>query len=101
MATKHTPGPWFVNSFQVWAEKEGKRFGTLLASLRNTHTGDTVADADAKLIAAAPELLDLLEYTCNLLDRLPRLSDADRIDAPGEAASVLKSARAVIRKATL
>ena len=49
---------------------------------------------------AAPELLEALEYTCNLLDRLPRLSDVDRIDAPGEAASVLKSARAAIAKAT-
>ena len=69
MATKHTPGPWFVNSFQVWAEKEGKRFGTLLASLRNTHTGDTVANADAALIAAAPELLAELQAIADYIDK--------------------------------
>ena len=44
------------------------------------------------------EYREWLEYTCNLLNRLPRLSDADRIDAPGEAASVLKSARAILAK---
>ena len=60
--TSHTPGPWKHSSFQVWAQgKAGNTFGTLVASLRRSPATDAVAEADANLIAAAPELLAACE----------------------------------------
>ena len=52
---KHTPGPWAVNVRTVWGESR---------VIANTTTGAGVSDnqdeANARLIAAAPDLLELL-----------------------------------------
>lgn len=66
-----TKGAWFTSSFQVWAERDGKRFGTLIASLRRTDTTDTVAEADEKLIADAGN-------TANRTGKLPSELEAER-----------------------
>ena len=62
MTTKHTPGQWtfqpceeYENSFYVMCE-EGYCIATTHAGVR----GDKNADANARLIAAAPDLLDEL-----------------------------------------
>lgn len=53
--TKHTPGPWQFST-------EGKVFGGAATGLIATVTGrDDARQADARLIAAAPELLAALE----------------------------------------
>ena len=67
--TSHTPGPWKHSSFQVWAQgKAGNTFGTLVASLRRSPATDAVAEADANLIAAAPELLSAAQDVVKMLD---------------------------------
>ena len=78
-AAKHTPGPWQVGSRHtsngVWTQG-----GDLIAS---THSSQRAVDRDAqileqdanaRLIAAAPELLDALRKCVNLLEETERES---------------------------
>ena len=72
---KHTPGPWNARGNTVWAvgktdTYEGPVSGCIAAA-RSTHTMDSDnrtwscagdPDDNARLIAAAPELLEALEY---------------------------------------
>lgn len=51
MTTKHTPGPWRINPGTV--EIRGADWNDIVA--------DAGSDADAALIAAAPDLLEALE----------------------------------------
>jgi hypothetical protein len=51
MTTKHTPGPWRVNPGAN--EVRGADWNVIVA--------DVGSDADARLIAAAPDLLGMLE----------------------------------------
>ena len=58
----HTPGPWlFVQGgsgdFPVWIVRIGNRGSITLPATAGMET----MDADARLIAAAPELLEALE----------------------------------------
>lgn len=50
---KHTPGPWDASGLTV--------YDTCLDGVASTHTA-----ADARLIAAAPELADLCEMVARL-----------------------------------
>ena len=59
MTTKHTPGPWAVADVgEVVVCATGR---TLCDVYSSPTTGDEQADADAHLIAAAPDLLAALE----------------------------------------
>jgi hypothetical protein len=86
----HTPGPWKVSRrFDVYQDtKKPGVGGTFVASTKGIselpESINQVCDADAKLIAAAPELLAALES----------IVDAERLTAEG-----FKQARAAIRKA--
>ena len=60
MSSKHTPGPW-------WIEKDGSAENNNEVNVVNGSDGTMIVygqanDADARLIAAAPELLDALQY---------------------------------------
>lgn len=56
----HTPGPWFVNGDCVEADgPEGPRDVTV--AVVHGHPHNTVRAANARLIAAAPELLAALK----------------------------------------
>ena len=79
MTTKHTPGPWEVDGIgQVIVPARPPAWRTL-ADVYSVHGDEDQADADARLIAAAPELLAALE------DLLPYLEDC-RMDAGARAA---------------
>ena len=85
---KHTPGPWtFVQggsgNFPTW----NVRIGSNLITLPFASSMDTL-DADARLIAAAPDLLEALN------DILNGHGDPDIPEA------ALAKARAAIAKAT-
>lgn len=87
---KHTPGPWMVEGRTVYALNEDgyNRFSALV---QDAHTPGDELEANAQLIAAAPELLEALEQFVAW------------VDAPCESAfsdSQLASARAAIAKAT-
>lgn len=84
----HTPGPWTVNGF-------GGSFEVLCRTRDGVavSAGEIPKDgiANARLIAAAPDLLEAAKDALYTLDRLP----ADTVTAPG----VSRSLRAAIAKA--
>jgi phage tail protein X len=101
---KHTPGPWELSEAEY---KEGfgtyrrveqvEQFGDVVGSvcMRHAvnHTLDACGDANARLIAAAPELLEALEVI---------LRDHMAVHGVGdlEMQPALFQARAAIAKAT-
>jgi len=75
--SKHTPGPWAVADVgEVVVCATGR---TLCDVYSSPATGDEQADADAHLIAAAPDMLAALELL------LPYLEDC-RMDSEARAA---------------
>lgn len=65
--TKHTPGPWEARGYRndnggIWidsyATKRGRCIAGTLAEAYKHGTGAGSTEANARLIAAAPELLD-------------------------------------------
>lgn len=86
---KHTPGPWDRVGTLVYALNEDG-FNRFCALVQDAHTAKQELEANARLIAAAPELLEALEQFVAW------------VDAPCESAfsdSQLASARAAIAKA--
>lgn len=67
MTTKHTPGPWYIRKGykDVWIFTEDKRGGQEVAQVNGDtlQEGTTEAqEADARLIAAAPDMAEALQY---------------------------------------
>jgi len=93
----HTPGPWAVTK---GSPRKVTANGVLIcnAVLRNSATtkqnaagkGEEKAKANARLIAAAPELLEALEVIAPMLDYLPH----------PHCVSAINSVRAAITAAT-
>lgn len=84
MSTQHTPSPWTVSGKQVKSIDHGKWH--TVATANNPKFTDEANASNARLIAAAPELLAALE---GLLNALPSATTHPAI----------KAARAVIAKA--
>ena len=70
MTTQHTPGPWFANdSLQLFAET-GQHLASLDSSTEGFDGGTLYANA--RLIAAAPDLLAaLIELDAHMLNETP------------------------------
>ena len=70
---KHTPGPWHVGeergfaNNRVWAVDRKHPIAMLLSQGMSPPDLDPEAQANAKLIAAAPDLLAALETLCKAL----------------------------------
>lgn len=68
MKTKNTPAPWIASKdpkipwgFQIWSERTNERnFSTWVASCRAGESPDE-NEYNSYLIAAAPEMLEVLE----------------------------------------
>ena len=94
-ATKYTPGPWAVNGNtpdQVYTEQ-----GDTLAIVRGTRRiSDEERNANARLIAAAPELLEALEKLANMV---PEIARALPSGVPMAYAEAFDKARAALTKA--
>jgi len=95
MTAAHTPGPWTAeqrtpkaayNSEPYW------RVSTAGGSCMYVGCGDVEDEADARLIAAAPDLLAALQALCVL--------EADGMQAAESAIESWERARAAIAKAT-
>lgn len=103
MTTKnatHTPGPWYVGTGWIF-HRSDERIGGSGAPLREevcrVLTND-VGDANARLIAAAPELLAVLkdaEYYLALTSN----NMCDEGLEPDDSGAIAKQARAAIAKA--
>jgi hypothetical protein len=92
--TKHTPGPWhrgtsnYGSPFLVAREETG----FVVAEACNRHHSEE-AEANARLMAAAPELLKLAEEVAKLNPLQERIG-------PGMMATLLEMANSAIAKAT-
>ena len=64
--SKHTPGPWMAFGHLVGAGKDS-RIAVCVAPL----VGPDASNANARLIAAAPELLDALRELVNAASEHP------------------------------
>jgi len=92
--TKHTQGPWLVEGRTVYALNDDgyNRFSALV---QDAHTPGDELEANARLIAAAPELLAALEdATLQIKSNLTLLKCDDEFIARQTA-----KARAAIAKA--
>lgn len=61
---KHTPGPWYwVNDFDIWDRPRFTpgSFAQSIATMQHRDVGNAEAFANARLVAAAPDLLDALK----------------------------------------
>lgn len=102
--TTHTPGPWEVNvgTVQVHVYGQGGKVVSMprIEYLRDKPVATPEELANARLIAAAPELLATCETLLNLCRDLaadyPALSYADRLEqAEREAEAAIGKARGV------
>lgn len=84
MNTQHTPGPWYV-------QKSHKRNIMYDGEIIATARPDKEAEANARLIAAAPELLENL---ARIIDRIEESGLQDNFP------SAYKRAKAAINAAT-
>jgi hypothetical protein len=62
MSAKHTPGPWDSSTYEVEAND-----GTLICNMSGWKSPEA-SKANARLIAAAPELLEALKNIYDLLE---------------------------------
>jgi len=81
--SKHTPGPWEHNDYQIIETKTEKVIANCTYGSGNPNNAN-----DARLIAAAPELLEALQKLIKLSDMLIGKSD------------VIDEAKSVVFKAT-
>jgi hypothetical protein len=94
MQTKHTPGPWHigVRTFHAGRDVYGPK-GEPVAVADDAITATPEAEANARLIAAAPCLLACLEA-------LVGEADLGEVDLDDDDRAKLEQARAAIAKAT-
>lgn len=115
---KHTPGPWSViedrtNSFKPerpWREIRAGRTKVVGCSGYTRHRGDeseehygvVINEADARLIAAAPEMLAELktqsDFYKNCMTASMTRRDYAKVEAYGD---IVKRIDALIKKATI
>ena len=91
---KHTPGPWTLKYLDVYAGN-----AHVATATRQVADGDTQAAANARLIAAAPDLLLALQCLTNTA-RTFRNVPKDEQEWTIIDDEVLDAAFAAIRKAT-
>ena len=92
MTTQHTPGPWFANdSLQLFAEN-GQHIASLDSSTEGFEGGTLYANA--RLIAAAPLMLAVLQEIVETIDFERGATETE------DAERLLIATRAAIAKAT-
>jgi len=95
MNTKHTPAPWNISSANLYAVNARGRgiataHGTDDVNYSDFFPPTEEAAANARLIAAAPDLLEALERLCRVAS----------VELTGKRDDVLDQARAAIAKVT-
>ena len=90
MKATHTPGQWFVGSHRTIQSESGTICETY------SHFGIAEADANERLIASAPNLLEALE----LFVAYDQTVNEDGLVSMEAYAKAIKAAHAAIAKAT-
>ncbi len=100
----HTPGPWFahMNGEGAFCIKTGRDYDTspTLASRNKWKSNADASNANARLIAAAPDLLEALEESLALNVNWSETAEDEHLRHLSEYTRVIEQARAVIEKAT-
>ncbi len=87
---KHTPGPWTVGEFEVLVRNQR----TVNPSICTVFGTEQETLLNARLIAAAPELLEALEFLLTEADRQTVLRQDDGfLLALGQARSIIAKAK--------
>jgi hypothetical protein len=94
MSTTHTAGPWAAETNAAGLKVKSAE-GDIIATPSGFDVGQEKAEANARLIAAAPEMLAALHRADAALSLLMATGNGDRHDL-----SALESIRAAIAKAT-
>lgn len=98
MKTNHTPGPWHINGeYHIYAKTAQGALPVRVAQavpLRNGNSDER--GANARLIAAAPELLEALKYAAELVQtarqHFPKpIKNADRFKLENTCATINKA----------
>lgn len=96
---KHTPGPWHVDGRDVCAW-DGKIETTICECYSHTSIGRSNAEDNARLIAAAPDLLSALQECITDDNAFCMVSATDDGKWRRRIASINATARAAIANAT-
>lgn len=97
MSAQHTPGPWTASQYiddGQWGVLTSA--GGIVVSVRSTSVADgALTEADARLIAAAPNLLAACRMTTLMLGRLggmlPGSAEAVRMVVDQSAAAIAQA----------
>jgi len=103
MTTKHTPGPWFCDER---SDGDSKRYvlsesAPFPGSVAFVCLDISEAEANARLIASAPDLLDALEYiyNANRPTSYAYMPELHELTSAQFDALIVEKARAAIAKA--
>ena len=105
--SKHTPGPW-QHSVRLSASENHRGFsiwtadGWALADVQPADEDGTEGEANARLIAAAPDLLEALKRMASIIDKMGDMPDGFIHPSPWQTLKceeALEQARAAIAKA--
>jgi hypothetical protein len=98
MNTKHTPGPWATGGYDIKAEDGRALIATVIRRYQNRSAldPDDEGAANARLIAAAPEMFDALSEVEWIFDGE---EDITNNGGPNNAMKALAVVRAALRKA--
>jgi hypothetical protein len=91
----HTPGPWIVTEDSYIRQAEGEKRLYIAALVDIPHRLEGKTEANARLIAAAPELLEALKVIANRLTKGPRHNGKSKVQQ-----AITAVAEAAIAKAT-
>jgi len=96
-ASRHTPGPWYTRHGQI--SSLTSPHGCTIANCNATSKGigEDETEANAALIAAAPDMLEALKATARSLETLRALA---HLHGAGPSYEALLGAWAAINKAT-
>lgn len=77
--TKHTPGPWIADTLMIFPDN-GDAITHAIAEIKCRNVDDREPYANAHLIAAAPDMLEALEYALNQAGLSPDSPTYKKID---------------------
>lgn len=100
MSAKHTPGPWHVGGRDKCTvyDRFNQRLANSFEGVMATQRSDSECHANARLIAAAPEMLEVLQTTLGNIMSLGPAGALESVPMPYRVwADVV---RAAISKAT-
>ena len=102
-AVVHTPGPWFahLNGDGSFCIKSGRDYDAspTLASRNKWKSNAAESEANAGLIAAAPDLLEALEESLALNVNWSETAEDDHLRHLSEYKRVIEQAKEAIRRA--